>query len=103
MNCKFTHENTSRLRKKACRESDLGQILVILVTKVSFWLLIGHKLMELQPGCDSNCCSSFPRMPSYYQVVLWKQDRFMVLDQFHCGARIWHRSCKQVYAIARHA
>src|ERR1035438_8378894 len=27
----------------------------------------------------SNCCSSFPRMPSSYQVVLWKQERFVVL------------------------
>src|ERR1039457_493685 len=27
----------------------------------------------------SNCCSSFPRMPSSYQVVLWKQESFVVL------------------------
>ncbi|MGA8734689.1 MAG: hypothetical protein WB558_12290, partial [Terriglobales bacterium] len=27
----------------------------------------------------SNCCSSCPRIPSSYQVVLWKQERFVVL------------------------
>lgn len=25
-----------------------------------------------------HCCSSFPRMPSSYQVVLWKQESFLV-------------------------
>ncbi|MGO9576252.1 MAG: hypothetical protein ACLPTQ_18220, partial [Terriglobales bacterium] len=31
----------------------------------------------------SNCCSSFPRMPSSYQVVLWKQESFVVLRPLH--------------------
>lgn len=34
------------------------------------------------PQCadqPSNCCSSFPRMPSSYQVGLWKQESFVVL------------------------
>ena len=41
----------------------------------------------------SNCCSSFPRMLSSYQVVLWKQESFLVLGEFYlkdlcgcCGA-----------------
>src|SRR6266567_7379005 len=46
-----------------------------------------HNLRRQNPGYvehhvsrnTSNCCSSFPRLPSSYQVVFWKQERFLVV------------------------
>jgi len=53
-------------------------------------------LMKLN---TSNCCSSFPRMPSSYQFALWKQECFLVpslffrilLGQTHCAAEGKHQ------------
>ena len=33
----------------------------------------------------SSCCSSFPRMPSSYQIALWKQESFSVPARFLRG------------------
>jgi hypothetical protein len=45
-------------------------------------MILRNSLFGLTSLKTSSCCSSFPRMPSSYQVALWKQERFLCQSKF---------------------
>ena len=47
-------------------------------------MVLRHSLLGAYIAEHVYCCSSFPRILSSYQVVLWKQESFVVL----CSLRI---------------
>jgi hypothetical protein len=76
----------------AAHDPALAEIIGVRLLLVRSVHPLGFQLANFLLN-TSNCCSSCPRMPSSYQVVLWKQESFQVQHQLFGGACVgWCKS-----------